>query len=248
MNKINKKVLYAIAIVLLIAVGVWTFRPVNDTTQRVKKSSSSKPESLINKTIKKANDAIAKGDIKEAEEALAELKKTDPDNPAVDKLAAQVASADSSETDTTSTSDNTKSAKPEGKLDADDATPLSILPAKLDGYSVSNGWLKKPTLAGATYEPKDGNKAVDRIFLTVSETTVKKASSKLDKEKKKYSLNSKDIKLEGATTYSGIYGGIYSVTWKDGRWWFSMQVLPGTEPTDDALKSTAQDIINKLGV
>ncbi|MDP1808884.1 MAG: hypothetical protein Q8L35_05035, partial [Actinomycetota bacterium] len=225
-----------------IAGGAWLVRPDGDKPAG-KKTGSANAERLV----ERVNEAVDAGDLPAAKSALSQLTKVDPGSAAAKRLADQIKRAEAAPGQASS-GDTTGG---ESKLDQPGATPLSVLPAAIDGYKVSNAWLREPTMAGGTYQPKTATMAqkVDRIFSTVVRSkTAKGAAASLAAEKSKFPDDKTPVKVNGNRAYSGTYGGMMTVAWVKGKWFFSIQVIPGGKPSVTFLRGVAVDVAKKLGV
>lgn len=249
-----KKYLYALIILTLIAGGVWLVGPGGE------KPADKKTSPAAERLVERINEALDAGDLSAAKSALSQLNKVDPGSAAAKRLADQIKRAEAAADQTSSgdTTDDTgttdgknKAPTKRGKLDQPGATPLSVLPAAVSGYSVSNAWLSEPTIAGGTYLPKTASVAqkVDRVFSTVVRSkTAKGAAASLAAEKGKFPDDKASVMIDGNRAYSGAYGGVVTVAWVKGKWFFSIQVIPGEDPSVSFLRDVAIDVAKKLGV
>lgn len=145
------------------------------------------------------------------------------------------------------------------------ATPASILPPKLAGYKIiQNGWLKKPTMAGATYVPLSPSvaKQIDRILLTVGKFADAGGAEKLlSSEYATFPINQRDGRVNNHPAKFGLYNEtrpqvfpiLASLSWTRDKWFFSVQAAPlinrenGTQPSEAFKRGIMRDVAKKLG-
>lgn len=250
-----KRIFYALIILTLISGGIWLVRPDGNRPVGNKADSAN-----TKRLIERVNEAIEDGDLQAAKKALSQLTKATPGSTAVKRLTGQIdraeaaadhASSDDITGDNTTTGDASATPAKKSEPGQTGATPLSVLPAAIDGYKVSNAWLKPPTMAGGTYQPEAATvtQEVERVFSTVVKSkTTKEAKARLAAEISKFPDNQAPVRVNGKPAYSGTYGGVMTVAWVKGKWFFSVQAVPGPEPSVASLRNIAVDVAEKLGV
>ena len=214
-------------------------------------AAAGKLASARQEVLDEIESGLDEGEVEDAVEIAQEVIAADPGNKAAREVIEEHGDA------------------PESRihLDLDDpeATPVSILPSVMPGYKITqNGWLDKPTVAGATYMPRSPaiSKEIDRVFLTVGKYGDDAGTRKqAEREEELFSMGAARSPINGHPATFALYKESHpdlfpilaSLYWTRGNWFFSLQVVPtfnrdtGTQPSADFKHGIAVGIAEQLG-
>lgn len=139
-----------------------------------------------------------------------------------------------------------------------DATPLSVLPEKLTGYSTaSRGWITEPSQAQGRYSAsdKDVQKEVEMVLVTAAkfeEESIAKAH--YGGEKELFPVDSKTVEVNGHDAYFGTYAESKpdlfppssTFTWIRNEWVFAIRVIPTNRLSADRLKDISVKLAEQV--
>ncbi len=139
-----------------------------------------------------------------------------------------------------------------------DATPLSILPEKLTGYSTaSRGWIIEPSQAQGRYAPVDKTikKEIDMVLITVAKFEKESvAKAHYNSEKELFPKDSKTVEVNGHDIYFGTYAESNpdlfppssTLTWTRNEWVFAVRVIPVNKLSADRLKDISVKLAEQV--
>lgn len=140
-----------------------------------------------------------------------------------------------------------------------DATPFSILPAQIEGYTpVHKRWVTEPKEADAGYRPTDPAAAIELDFVVILAAKYGKdsdAENRLKEEKERFPESSQNITVNGHRAYFGtynerrpdLYPALSSLMWVRDNWFLSVTVVPGSFPSTDYKREIAIGVAQQFG-
>ncbi|MFQ5574071.1 MAG: hypothetical protein ACE5E0_00410 [Terriglobia bacterium] len=140
-----------------------------------------------------------------------------------------------------------------------EATPLDLLPAKIDGYkTVERKWESPGVEAYGRYDPKDKfqKEKIETVFIVVSKW--KSKSETEDRFVAQKDFFPEKPKVHGVNGHSASFGltletrpdifpSMGSLSWERTTWFFAVEVVPISTPSRDYKRAVGLEVASRFG-
>ena len=140
-----------------------------------------------------------------------------------------------------------------------DATPLSLLPEKIEGFkTVQRRWESQPIEAAGRYDPidKDVKDKVEMVWIVVSKWKNKtEAETRLKNQKEAFPEDPQALGINGHNAHFSltfesrpdIFPSVVTLAWDRVTWFFAIEVVPFSTPSTDYKKTIGEDVAAEFG-
>ena len=139
------------------------------------------------------------------------------------------------------------------------ATPISLLPEKLDGFkTVERRWESKPIEAAGRYDPidEDVKDKIEMVWIVISKwESGPDAEERFNYQKGSFPENHQSLGINGHSALFGLtyesrpdfFPAVATLSWQRVNWFFGVEVVPISTPSTDYKKAISQEVAAEFG-
>ena len=140
-----------------------------------------------------------------------------------------------------------------------DATPMSLLPEKLEGYkTIERKWESPSVEAYGRYDPIDSGvkDKIETVFIVVSKfKNNAESEARFDYQKELFPANGESLGLNGhsvnfslsSESRPDIFPAMATLSWNRVIWFFAIEVIPISTPSTDYKKAIGTEVVARFG-